>query len=658
MEAGGKVTATSAWRQRLVGIGAGVGLAVLYYVSRTDLHGYDAVAYAAVADVPAVGRMFHQNHPLFTPLVWLAVRAFRVCGYAGSAFVPGAAVSAALAAGAAAFFYLALRRLGAGAAPAAVATAAASFSAAWWFFAAEVEVVSCLSFFIAGGLYILASPSHRWGRAAAAAVWLGAATSFHITVLLFVPVAAILLAAPRQNRWLRLATFGAVYAVVAAAPYVIISQFVYGHRGVAGLWAWINFYEKTFDTWGVWEARRFTSGLVRVLCTTVSPGRDHCWDVAGMNFPLAATRLAPAVVYLGAAVATVGAAAPRLWREKRQWLVAGATWFVGYQLFFSWWDYGNPEWWVATVMPLWFLFGLAAPRCPAFVITAAAVVLAAASINFCRLISPASCPGRNPKERAARVVLQVTSPGDTLWVEDCDVAIWVKNLSRNTRQVVETGPGFDPPSYSDLAASLAAPPGEAAAEGNAIYVFDSELDNPRLGIDAEAEAARAALFPVVLSAEAVTVVPFPRRLSTLLRCRNCRRRFEDLRLYEAEREPGQEYVFLYDRTGSVKFQVVVPRAGRYVLCVQARGEPAAGTWPAMEISKAGRWLAILPADTNFWRFYEVTAELAAGPHEIDVRFCNPFRDPATGRDRLLFINRLAVYRAPPAKGQRQPGRSE
>ena len=123
MKGGGR-RAVAPPRERYILAVAVAGLAVLYFASRTELHNADAVVYAAVADGPAVGAMFHQNHPLFTPVLWLVVRAFRACGYAGSSLVPGAAVSAAFAAGAAGLFYLALRRLGAAAATAALATAA------------------------------------------------------------------------------------------------------------------------------------------------------------------------------------------------------------------------------------------------------------------------------------------------------------------------------------------------------------------------------------------------------------------------------------------------------------------------------------------------------------------------------------------------------
>jgi hypothetical protein len=645
----------AARRERYILAAAALALAVIYFASRTERHNWDAVAYAAVADVPAAGAMFHQNHPLFTPALWLVVRAFRACGYAGPSLMPAAALSAAFAAAAAALFYLALRRLGAAAATAALATGAAAFSAAWWFYAGEAEVVSCISFFIAGALFILAPASPRRGRAVAAACWLGAATWFHMTIALFVPVAAVLLAEPREGRWLRLATFGGAYLVVAAVPYVIISQFVYGHAGAKGLWAWVNIYESAHEEWGVWSARGFRVGLLTVLTTAVSPGLNYGWDIWGTKFSDAAARLAPAAVLVGGALAAVVAAAPRLWREKRRWLLAGALWFVGYQLFFSWWNYGNAEWWVATAMPLWFLFGLAAPSRRAFVIPAAAFIMTFAGVNFGRLILPATRPGRDLREEAARAIVAVTRPGDSLWVSDCSVAIWVKYLSRNTRSVVETRAAFNPRSYVELVASSAGPAGEPPAAGPAVYLTDAELDNPHLKwVDA---ATRDGLFTVVRSAEAVALLRLPEGECTLLRCRPRCRKLEDLRLYEAEKGPGPPYAVLYGRAVPASFNVVVPRKGRYVLCVQARGERTGAAWPTMQISRAGRWIAFAPVVTNYWRFYEVTTELDAGAHDIDVFLCNPFRDPASGRDRLLLVNRLAVYRARPAKRLRARPRS-
>jgi hypothetical protein len=600
--------------------------------------------YAAVADVPAVGAMFHQNHPLFTPVLWLVVRAFRACGYAGSSLLPGAAISAAFAAGAAGLFYLALRRIGAAAATAALATGAAAFSAAWWYFAGEVEVVSCISFFIAGALLILAPVPRHWGRAVAAAFWLGAATWFHITVVLFVPVAAFLLAETRENRWLGPATFGAVYVAVAAAPYVIISQITYRHAGVGGFWAWINFYGNISEAWGVLSASRFKGGLLSVLTAVASPGLDRGWDSSGMRFSVAVARFAPAAVLVGGAFATVVAAVPRLWREKRRWLLAGAFWFAGYQLFFSWWECSNVEWWVATLMPVWFLFGLAAPRRPAFVLPAAALISCLAAVNFTRLILPTNRPGRDLAEGAARVIATATQPGDVVLLSRVPVAIWLENQTRGKRTIMGSGGRGEIEEVERFIDELICPEGEIKMPPGYAFLTDYEMDNRDLDQGVAGDDVRASLFRIIRNAEPAAVVPFRGRPRVLYRCRGAAE-LESLSIYEAEHGTRKEEFRVLRKAGATnRFNINVPEEGQYVICIQARGTSAGDQWPAVRVAADDKTLSAFAVTTDYWWFYETNAVLGAGNHAIDVVLLNGFRDPAAGEKRFLYLNRLALYR--------------
>lgn len=633
-------------RDRWFATAATVALAVLYFALRSRDVGYDAVAYSTVADTASFGRIFHQNHPLFTPALWCVMRALRGLGYAGSSLTPPAALSALWTAAASGGFYLLLRRIGARPAPAALAAAAASFSAAWWHFAGLAEPVACISFFMVGALFLAAPWPPSWRRALAVGCWLGAGTWFHMTLVLLFPVVGVLVAGRREGRWGRWAALFVAYAVTTSAAYVVISQCVLRHGGIAPFCDWINSYGIKHHEYGILAAKRFPEGLLQVLIAAVAPRRELGLGLKYMKFGTAAFKLAPAAVFVGAALATVGAAAPRLWREHRRWLVAAAAWFAAYQLFFSWWESGNPSWWAGATLPIWLLFGLAAPARRAFVIPAAVIVLAAAVVNFDRVILPSSRPGHNKAENAARVFVAVSRPGDRLWVPHGSVALWVRHLTGDERRFVKTGRDVAPGSYNRRVFSLAKRGRANAPAGADVYVTDYELDNAGLGKGPRADAARKALFEVLRDAEPTALVDFYGRRRVLYRCRGAAK-LESLELYEAESGTHKKEFRVLREAGNVRrFKVKVPESGRYVIAVQAGGTPARGEWPIVRVVADDETLANFAVTTDYWWLYETRAALDAGEHEIKIILRNGTLDRATGEKRFLYLNRLALYRDP------------
>jgi hypothetical protein len=619
-------------------------LAALYFALRSRDVGYDALAYSTVADTPSFGRVFHQNHLLFTPVLWCLMRVVRGLGYAGSSLTPPAALSALWAGAASGGFYLVLRRIGARPVSAALAAAGASFSAAWWYFAGLAEPVASILFFIVGALFLAAPWPPSWRRALAVGCWLGVGTWFHMTLALFIPVAGVLVAGGREGRWGRWAALFVAYAVTASAAYVVISQCVLRHESVGVFCGWINSYKIKHDAYGILAAGRLPEGLLQVLVASVAPRRELHLGVMYMGFGTAASKLAPAAALVGLALGTVAVAAPRLWREHRRWLVAAVVWFVGYQLFFTWWESGNPSWWAAVTLPIWLLFGLAAPRRRIFLIPIAAVVLAAAAVNFDRVILPSSRPGHNKAENAARAFIAASRPGDNLWVPHSAVALWIRHLTRDDRPLTKTGRGVVPGSYNRRALSLARRGKTYRPIGADVYLTDYELDNPGLGKGPRANAARKAFFKVLRNAEPVALAHFYGRPRVLYRCCGAAK-LESLRIYEAERGTrDSEFAVLREAGGTKRFKVNVPEEGRYVVCVQVRGTPARGEWPAVRVAADGETLATFAVTTDYWWFYETKAVLGAGKHTINVVLLNGFRDPAAREKRFLYLNRLALYR--------------
>ncbi len=642
-------------RDRWTAAGTTVTLAVLYFALRSRDIGYDALAYSTSADIPSFGAFFHSNHPLFTPALWCVMRVVRGLGYAGSSLTPPAALSALWAAAASGGFYLLLRRIGARPAPAALATAAVSFSAAWWFFAGLAEPVASISFFTVGALFLAAPRPPSWRRALAVGCWLGVATAFHITLVLLYPVACLLVAGGREGRWRRWAALSAVYAVTASVPYIVISQCVLRHEGAAGFLSWIGYHKGDFAAYGIWAARRFPEGLRQILIVTAGPRRELGLGVMYMSRSEAALKLAPAAALVGLALGTIGFAVPRLWREHRRWLAAVVVWFVIYQLFFTWWESYNPEWWVGVTLPVWLLFGLAAPARRAFVIPAAALVLAVAAVNLERVILPSTRRGCNGNENAARALIAASHPGDNIWVPHSGVALWIRHLAHEDRTLIETGEGTTPGSYDRCVFSLAGRRGFPRRDGANTYLTDYELDNPYLGEGYRAKAARKALFKVICNGEPTTLVDFYDGPHVLYRCSRAAK-LKALRIYEAEWRPKRDgYKVLREPGSTRRFNVVITEEGRYVICLQARGTPANGKWPTVSVAVDGDPLSTFAVTSVYWWFYKTRTRLKAGKHKVIVELHNGLRHGAGGRERFVYLNRLAVYRDPAAgRGAGEP----
>jgi len=603
------------------------------------------VLYALAADVPGAYPFFHWHHLLYTPVGWLALHAARAFGYSGEAFAPLAAVSAVAGGGAAAALYLALRRLAAKRPEALLATAAAAFSAGWWYFAGEVEVLSIISLFLAGALFLLLTPRPSVKTAVGIALWLGVGTLFHQGLLLFTPAAVALLAKGRLQKWRRLGVFVTLYIAVVAAAYVAVPCLYYGVRGFDGWYRWVTYYAQWGD-WGYFSGDRWGQGVVATLAAVVA-GPDPAEVGREITLGRLLCAYGPAVAVAASIFAVVAAAMRRLWREGRGEVLVLAAWFVAFRVFFSWWEPENVEWGIATTMPLWVLFGWAAGSVRGRRFWAGAVVGVLVVVNFARVIYPATVPGRNEAEAAARAIVRASRPGDAVLVAHVDVHAWIDYASRHTRFLPSAQPFGDPEPGAareiEREARLGFP--GYAGEGNDVYFTDFEWDNLNLVGREEAEAVRAVFFKMLRGAEPVTVVPFPGGRRVLYRFNRYREEVEVIRICEAEDiSGGIEAAVLPTSDSAVTFTTVIPASGRYVLSVQARGVPARGQYPEMELAVAGKPPRRTVVDSYFWCFYEAEYELGRGENSITVKFTNDYFEPETGENRDLFVNRLVVFR--------------
>ncbi|UCH77760.1 MAG: DUF2723 domain-containing protein [Candidatus Coatesbacteria bacterium] len=619
-------------------------LTVVYFIFRSRNHPVDAVLYALAVDVPGAYPLFHWHHLLHTPAGWLALHAARAFGYGGEAFAPLAAVSAVAGGGAAAALYLALRRLAVGRPEALLAAAGAAFSAAWWYFAGEAEVLSIISLFLAGALFLLVSPRLSFKTAVLVALWLGVGTLFHQALLLCTPAAVALLAKGREKRWRRLGLFAAFYVAIVAAAYLTVPYLYYGVRGVGEWYRWVTYYAQWGD-WGHLSWARWGQGVVTTLAA-VAAGPDPAEAGKVLTAGRFLSAYAPAVAVAASILAVIAAEMPRLWRERRLEVLVLVTWFVAFRVFFSWWEPENVEWGIATTMPMWVLFGLAAGAARGYRLGGAVIVGVLVVVNFGRVIFPATVPGRNQAEAAARAIVSATRPGDAVLVAHVDVHAWIDYVSRQTRFLPSAQPFGDPGPGAARKIEREARRGfpEYAGEGNDLYFTDFEWDNLNLVGRPEAEEVRLVFFRMVRGAEPVTVVPFPGGKRVLYRF-NRYREEEIVQIYEAEELAGGiEAAVLPATDSSLAFAAVIPTSDRYVLSVQARGVPARGQYPEMELVVGEEPARRTVVDSDYWGFYEAEYELKRGETEVTIAFKNDFYDAETGENRDLFVNRVVVFR--------------
>ncbi len=634
-------------RERRLTVSCAVALALFYFLLRSRNHPIDSVLYALAVEVKDAYPFFHWHHLLYAPLGWLILSGAGALGHAVNAFTVLAAFSAASAAAAAAFLYLALRRLGTNIGSALLAAAAASLSAAWWYFAGEAEVLAIISLFVTGALYWLTAPELGYKKLIALACWLGVGTLLHEVVVLFVPFALVVIAWRRQGRWLRVLAFSSIYAPLVAVPYVLVPYFYYDIRGCYEWVHWAAYYSYWGD-WGHFTAERFGESVLTALAAVVAgPSAFDLWKAVPLKeFVI---NYAPAVVVLAAVLGTVAAGAGRLWRRKRPWIIMAAAWFLCFHVFFSWWEPENVEWWIATLMPVWFLFGLAVPRRGSFYATAAVIASCAATLNFLRLVYPSTVPGKNDAEAAARAIVSTTQPGDTIFISHLDVNAWADYLGRHTRTLPAPfcRPAREAASKLESSALRGFP--EYTRSGD-LFFTDYEWDDESIGNRVWANDMRVVFFKIIRPAEPVTLLRFPGGERVLYRFREYGKRIKNVRVYEAEvSEGGAGRVVLAASGASVTVRFDINEKGRYVLCVQASGNPALGVWPRMEVALDGVRVGGTAVDAPFPRFYECTRDLAAGRHELRLTFLNDYYDPATGANRDLFVSRLVVYQNEPTK---------
>ncbi len=320
---------------------------VLYLLTLTDVHTYDALSYILDVDRKPWPELFHPHHLAYGPLGALIRAAAAAIGWQGSAEkLLQAANAVAGALGVGLFGAVAARAAGSLRAGA-LAALLLGASYAYWYYAVEVEVYTIAAVFLVAALGLMlalaARPSAR--LALALGVVQGCAVLFHQTnVLLCAPaLAALLLAgraqAPGSGRLRLFLAYAFPLALIVGGAYLWVGLGVSGFRSWGELASWAAGYTTTGLWGGALDASKLALLGVGLARTFAQPGGA----LVGLTL-------------LGALLLNLRglAAAPR-------GTVAVATsWLIVYGAFFLWWEPDNIEFWIASLPPFYLLVVLAA----------------------------------------------------------------------------------------------------------------------------------------------------------------------------------------------------------------------------------------------------------------------------------------------------------
>ena len=327
------------------GILAGVAL-TLYLLTLSDVHTFDALSYIRDVDDRA-GFFFHPHHLLYSPTGWLFWQGWRIGGYGGNSELPLKVLNALVGAGCGWGLYRLVLRLTASVPAATTAAGIFLFSYATWYFSGEVEVYMLALAWLLLALFLLVQlvTAPRWWTAPLLGLTLGMSALYHQTNGLLVPVvlAGVALAPVAWPARLRMAVLSGVIAGgVVALGYGLVGFGVNGYRSLGQLRDWMFFFVET-GWWGHATRGRWID-LGAGLGNTIS------------------TRNA-LFFWIGVIVVLLLGIVPAARRWPR--IVAFAViWIVAYGAFFIWWEAENIEFWIATLLPLWLLTGLALASIP------------------------------------------------------------------------------------------------------------------------------------------------------------------------------------------------------------------------------------------------------------------------------------------------------
>lgn len=320
--------------KRIIPVSVSLLVTALYWVTRTDVHTFDALSYILDVMRKPWNELFHPHHLAYGPFGALMVAILG--GSAEHALQHANAIAGGLGAGV--FTAIILRRyqridL------ALIAGIALSVSYAYWYYAIEVEVYTVAALFLLCIIWFLDQPMpHRWQWQFGLGLSIAGAVLFHQTnALLVVPLLIAMIYDIRHNPDHRIGwVISGVSAVtVVGVAYAYVMFVVSGFTDWSSAQRWLFQYAIT----GWWGGQATIDDVVDGISQTIA------WSYGTL---IGVITLMLSIWQLHKRTITFDAWHRWCW-----------SWIIVYVGFFTWWEPDNIEFWIA-VTPL-FIMALIAP---------------------------------------------------------------------------------------------------------------------------------------------------------------------------------------------------------------------------------------------------------------------------------------------------------
>lgn len=354
-----------------------LGTLGVYFLTRTHLNTFDAVAYAnqigLAAQTGKLRPLFHPHHLLFNALGFGAWRLARLLGYGGGPLVVNQSLNAVLGAWGVALFYALLRRLQpVGWMPLALALGLAG-SFGWWICATDgrVNMPSSVLMLAAFDGLVRLRLRPTAGQAALIGLLAGMAVLFHESAGLFglVGFIGVALTARGQKRIPLAAAYGAAWAGVVVCAYGLVGLLALHLHSAGEFHHWMNAYAERGWWWNFHVLHNLRLDLFGLRHAVFSQplGRAALGQTPLRPLGTAALALnwvlyALALFGITASGIMILASLPKL-RRSADWPLAVIclSWVTLYAVFFTVWCPGAFVFWVPVLIPLGTLLLLAHP---------------------------------------------------------------------------------------------------------------------------------------------------------------------------------------------------------------------------------------------------------------------------------------------------------
>jgi hypothetical protein len=134
-------------RWRIAPIALFLGTLLVYLLTLTQVHTFDALSYVTSVERKPWTEVFHPHHLAYGPLGVLALSISRLLGYSGGAALPLQICNAAAGAAGVALFFVIVERHTGRADLSLIAALLLGAAYAYWYYAVEIEVYTVASLF-------------------------------------------------------------------------------------------------------------------------------------------------------------------------------------------------------------------------------------------------------------------------------------------------------------------------------------------------------------------------------------------------------------------------------------------------------------------------------------------------------------------------------